>query len=62
MKILGWVFTVIGTLSFLGCFVHGSNPTGPLFWLGLGIYLIYRAGQKQKEKDELNKWNSDNNK
>lgn len=61
MKITGWIFTVLGILSFFGCVIGGSNPVGPLFWMGLGIFLIYRAGQKKKEKEKLDKWSNNNN-
>lgn len=61
MKITGWIFTVLGALSFWGCLIGEHSPVGPLFWIGLGVYLIHRAGQKKKEKEEQNKWNNDNN-
>ena len=50
MRITGWIFTVLGILSLLGCLLKGNNPIGPIFWLGLGIFLIYRASQKEQEK------------
>lgn len=59
MRITGWIFTVLGILSLLGCLLNGNNPIGPTFWLGLGIFLIYRASQKEQEKKEKDKWNND---
>lgn len=61
MKTTGWISTVLGTLLFFGCLIGGRSPIGPLFWIGLGIYLIHRAEQKKKEKEEQNKWNNENN-
>ena len=60
MRITGWIFTVLGILSLLGSLLKGNNPIGPIFWLGLGIFLIYRASQKEQEKKEKDKWNNDN--
>lgn len=59
MRITGWIFTVLGILSLLGSLFKGNNPTGPTFWLGLGIFLIYRASQKEQEKKDKDKWNND---
>ena len=58
MRITGWIFTVLGILSLLGCLLKGNNPIGPTLWLGLGIFLIYRASQKEQEKKEKDKWNN----
>lgn len=58
MKITGWIILVFGLLSLLGCIIGGSNPMGPTFWIALGIFLLYRANQKKKEKEEKDKWNS----
>lgn len=56
MKITGWIFTIIGIFSFLGCLLKGNGLTGPFFWLGLGVYLIHRSNQKEKEKENFDKW------
>lgn len=58
MKIAGWIILVLGTLSFIGCIIGGSNPIGPTFWIALGIFLLYRANQKKKEKEEKDKWDN----
>lgn len=58
MKIAGWIILVLGSLSFLGCILGGSNPMGPTFWIALGIFLLHRANQKKKEKEEKDKWDN----
>lgn len=50
MKTTGWVFTIIGILSFIGAASHGDNTFGPLFWIGLGITLIYFGTKKEETK------------
>lgn len=56
MKTTGWVILVLGTLSFLGCLMAGNSPMGPTFWIALGAFLVHRADQKKKEKEEKDKW------
>lgn len=51
MKITGWIFVVLGALSFLGAALKGNNTFGPLFWIALGSYLIYRANKKSEEAE-----------
>ncbi len=58
MKIAGIVILVFGSLSFLGCLIGGNSVFGPLFWIGLGAYLIHRAAQKKKEQAEKDEWNN----
>ena len=53
MKTFGWIFIIIGALSFLGAFLKGNSVMGPVFWLGLGIYLVHRSAQKKEELDML---------
>lgn len=60
MKKAGWVLTILGCISLLGCLSAGNSPFGPLFWIGLGIYLIHRANQKIKDKQDKEKWNTEN--
>ena len=50
MKTTGWVFTIIGILSFIGAASQGDNTFGPLFWIGLGITLIYFGTKKEETK------------
>lgn len=59
MRTIGWIFVIFGGLSLLGCLSGGTNPTGPLFWLGLGIFLVYRSGEKKKEEKDKDKWIND---
>jgi len=54
MKIAGWIVLSIGVLSLIG----GRNPFGPLFWIALGIFLLHRASQKEKEKKDKEDWNN----
>lgn len=58
MKTWGWVLSVFGALSLLGAMIGGSSPIGPLFWLGLGIYLIHRGKQKERDKKDMDEWNN----
>lgn len=56
MKTWGWICVIIGGLAFLGTISKSGNPTGPIFWLGLGIFLLYRANQKKQEQKEKDDW------
>lgn len=51
MKTISWIFLVIGGLSFLGAALKGDSVFGPLFWIGLGAFLLHRANNKEKEND-----------
>lgn len=51
MKKLGYVLAVIGGLSFAGAFGAGHSITGPITFLVLGVYLIHRANEKEKESN-----------
>jgi hypothetical protein len=51
MKTAGWIFVVIGALAFLGAASKGGNVFGPLFWIGIGILLLYL----KREREENNK-------
>lgn len=52
MKIAGYVFAAIGGLALIGGLAAGHSVFGPLFWLALGIVLIY-FGKKKEETQEL---------
>ncbi len=51
MKTAGWIFVVIGVLAFLGAASKGDSVFGPLFWIGIGIVLLYL----KREREENNK-------
>lgn len=51
MKTAGWICLVFGVLSFLGAALKGNSVFGPLFWIGLGAFLLYRVNNKE-QKDE----------
>ena len=59
MKIAGYIFAVIGGLAFIGGLAAGHSVFGPLFWLALGIVLIY-FGKKKEEKQESTEKNEKN--
>lgn len=61
MKITGWIIIILGALALLGCLLKGSSIFGPLIWLGIGIYLIHRAKEKEREKQEFINWNKQSN-
>lgn len=52
MKIAGYIFLIIGGLSFLGAAFKGNSVFGPLFWIALGAFLVYRANNKEAEQRE----------
>ena len=56
MKTFGWICIVFGALSFLGAALKGHVVTGPVFFLGLGIFLVYRAQQKEQENKDKEDW------
>ena len=59
MKIAGYVFAVIGGLALIGGLAAGHSVFGPLFWLAVGIVLIY-FGKKKEEKQEPEEKNEKN--
>ena len=52
MKVAGWIFLVIGVLSFMGAALKGSSVGGPAFWIALGAFLLYKAGNKESADDK----------
>lgn len=58
MKIAGIIVLVLGALSFLGAASAGHSVIGPLFWIAVGIAMLYFANQKKKKQQEDK---SDNN-
>lgn len=60
MRTAGWIILSLGALSLLGCLIGGSNPFSPLFWIALGIFLLHRASQKEKEKKDKEDWSNGN--
>lgn len=50
MKTFGWICIVLGGLSFIGAASAGHSVFGPVFWLALGIALVYFGNQKEEEK------------
>ena len=58
MKIVGWICLIIGSLAFIGAIIKDHNITGPVFFLGLGIYLLHISNKKKLEKKDKEKWNN----
>lgn len=52
MKTVGWIFIVIGALSFLGAAAKGNSVFGPLFWIGIGGVLLYLKREREENKEE----------
>lgn len=50
MKITGYIFLIIGVLSFIGAVSYGNSVFGPCFWIALGAYLIHKAKCKVEDK------------
>ena len=53
MKTTGWILLIFGALSFLGAASKGNSVFGPLFWIALGAYLIYRANNKSNDQHDI---------
>lgn len=51
MRTAGWICLIIGVISFFGAALKGNSVFGPLFWIGLGAFLLDRAN-KRKQKTE----------
>lgn len=51
MKIAGWILVALGGLSLLGAASAGHNVFGPIFWLGVGITLLYFGNRKKNNED-----------
>ncbi len=64
MRVAGWICLVIGVLSFFGAALKGNSVFGPLFWISLGAFLLYRSNNKNDECDKkpanLNKQSKEN--
>lgn len=52
MKVIGWICVVLGGLSLIGAVSAGNSAFGPLFWLGLGITLLYFGNKKKNNEDD----------
>ena len=52
MKTGGWIFVVIGVLAFLGAASKGDSVFGPLFWIGIGIVLLYLKREREEDNKE----------
>lgn len=52
MKTVGWIFLIFGALSFFGAAFKGHSVFGPLFWIGLGAFLLYRFNNKEQESEK----------
>lgn len=66
MKVLGWIFAVLGALYFIIGIIAASEvpeAAGQKIIEGitigvLGIFLISRAKKKEQEKVDQDKWDS----
>ena len=48
MKIAGYIIMIFGLLALLGAMIGGrASAFGPLFWIALGIMLIYFGKSKE---------------
>ncbi len=52
MRTAGWICLVIGVLSFFGASLKGNSVFGPLFWISLGAFLLYRVNNKEDEREK----------
>lgn len=51
MRTLGWILLIFGGLSFIGAASKGHSVFGPLFFIALGGFLLYRANNKDQKED-----------
>lgn len=66
MKVLGWIFAVLGVLNFIIGIIAasevpeaaGQKIIGGITIGVLGIFLISRAKKKEQETEDQNKWNN----
>lgn len=56
MKTSGWVCIIIGGLSFVGAAIKGDSVMGPVFLVGLGVFLVHQASQKKQEQKDKEDW------
>lgn len=54
MKTAGIIVLVLGALSILGAAMAGHSVIGPLFWVAVGIALLYFANQKKEKQQDDN--------
>ena len=55
MKTLGGIILFIGFFAFFGAVLKGNSVFGPCFWMALGIYLLYRANNKEGKEEASTK-------
>lgn len=55
MRTVGWICLVIGVLSFLGAALSGNSVFGPLFWIALGVFLLYRVNNRDDANEQKSK-------
>lgn len=60
MRVAGWILILLGALGTIGYLAIGQNPSGILLLVALGVYLIRRKNQKEKEEKDKEKWNAGN--
>lgn len=56
MKVGGWILLTIGVFGTLGALANGGNPTGGIFWIVVGAYMLHVHNRRQREKEEKEKW------
>ena len=56
MRVFGWIMLVLGVISLFGALFTGYGLLSCILWIVLGAYLIHRANQKDKEKEDRDKW------
>lgn len=49
MKVVGWISLILGILSFIGAFSKGHSVFGPIFFIGLGVFLLHRVSSREKD-------------
>lgn len=54
MKTAGIIMIVLGCISLMGILLMGGNIVGPVFWIGLGCFLIHKSNKKLEQQQQVN--------
>ncbi|MDE5744598.1 MAG: hypothetical protein K2H84_02925 [Paramuribaculum sp.] len=60
MKKFGWFSIIFGSVALIGSILGNKPSGGPVFWILLGGFLLYKADKKAAKK-RLNEQGKDNN-
>lgn len=61
MKTAGYIYLILGILSFIGAMTAGNSIFGPCSFIAIGFALIYSANEKDKKESSQTKKEEINN-